>query len=392
MISRYESSQIKQLWSLHAQYERWAFLENSWILHILKASIAAGVFKKEDYSDILHDNRWVVSAIGSLVVSEIQSVEEITHHDVGAFLGVYEQALPPKVRNLLHFGLTSSDLVDTGMAIAINRSARVVSDGLQGLVATLQRFEARVLKDWEVIPLVNEYTHGQPAEGTLLSTIFSRWKKQVMHVWISSPQKYFKWGGPLDNNFSSVHDKLLLRILMTAKRGMHNEIRQEHMISADAFATQTVSRQRLAATMFGLWKVSNVLAKIAQDLRHWHLRGFVRASEDSSSSAMAGKKNPAALEKVQGLERVLQGFVVVQMSNALLWENRDISHSSTDRITIPDAFNVVVHQIATLSAYLSSASLDVAVMQTNQGVGKNEQMIQLQLEGKEYTQAWKLCR
>jgi len=274
--------------------------------------------------------------------ARVAEIEAEVKHDVIAFTTAVAESL--KAQGLdaesrwLHYGLTSNDIVDTAQALQIKEASALISDGIAGLLAVLKR---RAI-EFKLTPTIGR-THGIHAEPTTFGL------------------KLLNWYAEMERNatrFAAAAEDMRVGKLSGAV-GTFGHLKPEHEERVCALlglkpapvATQVIQRDRHAAYIAALAILGSTLDKIAVEIRHLQ-RTEVREAQEyfsekqKGSSAMPHKKNPITSEQISGLARVLRGNSQAAMENIPLWHERDISHSSVERIIFPDSTILVDYLLA----------------------------------------------
>jgi len=267
----------------------------------------------------------------------IEEIEREVQHDVIAFLTNVGESVGPAAR-FIHLGLTSSDVLDTTLAVQMKQSADIILDGLNRLVAVLGKRAV----EFKHVAMVGR-THGVHAEpitfGLKLALWFEEVKRQVARMnsarhsiavgQISGAVGTYAHVGPSVEGY--VCEKLGLR--------------------PASISTQVLQRDRHAEFLNTLALIGCTLEKMATEIRHLQKTEVLEAEEyfskgQKGSSAMPHKRNPVTCERIAGLSRILRGNALAGMENVALWHERDISHSSVERVIIPDSCIVADYMIA----------------------------------------------
>ena len=279
-------------------------------------------------------------------ISKIQRIEEKTQHDVVAFVNCVAQNIGSDAK-YLHLGLTSSDLLDTTLGLQLKASSDILIEDLGRLQAALAR-QARKYKDMVCIGR----THGVHAEPTTLGLKLCLWYDEARRnmARLRHAKEAVSLGkvsgavGTYANISPAVEDYVCRRLGLKAAN----------------ISTQVIQRDVYAQYMATLAVIGASLEKIATEIRHLQ-RTEVREAEEpfgkgqKGSSAMPHKRNPVICERICGLARILRGNAVVAMENVTLWHERDISHSSAERIIMPDstlALDYMLHKCTEVIAGL----------------------------------------
>src|SRR6059058_440424 len=261
-------------------------------------------------------------------VDRIREIEAEVRHDVIAFTTAVAEIVGPEAR-WFHYGLTSNDVVDTAQALLIGQASKIIRAGLQQLSEVLKR------RAWEFkdTPMVGR-THGVHAEpitfGVKLANWYSETQRNIARFRnTAEDMRVGKFSGAV-GTFAHLTPELEEKIC--ARLGL----------KAAAISSQVIQRDRHAAYLATLAVIASTLDKIATEIRHLQ-RTEVREAEEffsekqKGSSAMPHKRNPVTLEQISGLARVVRSNAQAGFENVALWHERDISHSSVERVILPDS-------------------------------------------------------
>jgi adenylosuccinate lyase len=334
MHKRYTSKQIQQIWSEENKYQLWFDIE----LEVCEAQAQLGNIPKEAVEDI-KKCRWSCVGTGNFV-ARIEEIEQTTKHDVLAFLTHLSNMIGSNAK-YIHMGMTSQDLLDTCTAIQIRDSLKVVCDKLLALGEILLK-RAKEHKNTICVGR----SHGIHAEPTTFGL------KLLGHY------KAFERSHQLLEQ--SVHD--ICRIKCSGAVGTYSVIDpeiEEHLskkfsLFTEYVSTQVVPRDRHALLMCYLGIIGGNIENLAVEIRHLQrtevgevIEQFTKGQK--GSSAMPHKKNPILTENLTGLARLIKSAVAPSLDNIALWHERDISHSSVERITLPDTFSYVSFALSRLA-------------------------------------------
>jgi adenylosuccinate lyase len=309
---------MARIWSDEGKLERWLEVE----LAALDAWAETGVVPAEAAQEI----RVAAKAPTPARVAEI---EEKTHHDVAAFVDAVAGELGPAGR-WFHYGLTSSDVVDTALALQIGAAGELVLSGIdRALEAVVERAEEHRLT------LTIGRTHGVHAEPTTFGFKLAVWafeldRNRERLATALAGVRVGKLSGAV-GNYAAIDPEV--ERLACERLGLEPE----------PAATQVVQRDRHAALLAALAVTAASLERFATEIRHLARTEVAEVQEpfgkgQKGSSAMPHKRNPVVAERICGLARVVRAGALVGLENVALWHERDISHSSAERVTIPDAF------------------------------------------------------
>lgn len=331
MIERYTRPQMAGIWTLENKYRKWLEVE----VAVCEVLAGQGAIPSEALKDIREK--------AGFDVARITQIEEETHHDVIAFLTSVAEHVGPASR-FIHEGLTSSDVLDTAMAMLLTEASDLLLADLDALSAVLKR-RAYEWKDTVTIGR----SHGIHAEPVTFGLKFALWYSEMMRnrerlVAARDSVRTGKISGAVGTyaNIDPVVEEAVCR-----KLGL----------KAVRVSTQVIQRDRYAEYFAVLAIIGCSVEKIALEIRHLQ-RTEVREAEEyfaagqKGSSAMPHKRNPVASENLCGLARVLRGNALAAMENVALWHERDISHSSVERIICPDSTILLDYMLVRLTRVL----------------------------------------
>jgi len=348
MIQRYSTSETDALFSEVAKMQRWMEIE----LSVTDALAAMGVVP----ADVAAACRSGAPVIDEAFVAMVEAREVITNHDVAAFVDVLQGAIGAPAGTWVHYGLTSTDVVDTGLCWALRDAADLIIEALGGLIEVVKTM-ATTHRD---TPMIGR-THGVHAEPTTFGA------------------KVALWGLQIDRDRTRMmraRDAVAVCKLSGAV-GTYSNIEPEveaivaaHLGLVAVPATQVIARDRHAEYLYVCASIGTTLEAIAVELRHLQRTEVNEVREGFSkgqkgSSAMPHKRNPISAETITGLSRVLRGNSQVGLQDVALWHERDISHSSAERIVLPDSSALALYVVRRMTRLLSNLEVDVANMLKN---------------------------
>jgi adenylosuccinate lyase len=316
LIERYAPPAIRAVWSDQHKYELWLRIE------VLACEAWAGLGR-------IPESALPKIRKGTFDATRIAEVESRVGHDVIAFLTVLNESIGQPEARYVHLGMTSQDLNDTAMAVQMVESARLIASDLSAV-----REAAAGLAIKHRRTLMAGRTHGIVAEP------------------ITFGFKAAGWVAELDRSLAGLEGAAQASGVgrVSGAVGTHATVDpkvEEHVchelgLAVDPVSTQVVARDRHARYMAALAMAAGTLERIATEIRHLQRSEVGEAfepfgKEQKGSSAMPHKRNPVLTERVCGLARVVRGHLVTAMENTALWHERDISHSSAERIIFPDA-------------------------------------------------------
>ncbi len=330
MIDRYTLPEMGALWSEETKFQKWLDVE----IAVCEVHAEMGTIPREALEQI--------KSRAKFSVARINEIEKTTDHDVIAFTTNLAESIGEAAR-FVHYGLTSSDVVDTANALLLREACDILLKKIDALIAVLKR-RAFEFKD---TPQVGR-THGIHAEPTSFGLTFALWFDE-MHRNRERLEKareavaVGKISGAV-GAFAHLDPQVEERVC--AKLGL----------KAAPVSTQIVQRDSYAEYLCTLAVVASSLEKFALQVRHWQ-RTEVREAQEKfrkgqkGSSAMPHKRNPILSERICGMARVVRANSLVGLENVALWHERDISHSSAERVVLPDssiAVDYMLHKMASL--------------------------------------------
>jgi len=324
MIERYTRPEMGRIWSLENRYRKFLDVE----ILASKAWAELGVIPSEAAELIARNS--------SFNVHRIDELEKETRHDVVAFTRCVAESLGEESR-YFHYGLTSYDIVDTALSVLIQEAAGLIDEGLLELEQALKEQALQHKKT----PVVGK-THGVHAEPTSLGLKFALWYSEVKRdrerlARAREALRVGKLSGAVGNY---AHIDPFIEEYVCRELGLEPA----------PVSTQVLQRDRHAEFTATLAIIGATLEKMALEIRNQQ-RTEVRELEEpfysgqKGSSAMPHKRNPVTCEQICGLARLLRGYAGTALENSALWHERDISHSSVERVILPDSTIVTDHMV-----------------------------------------------
>ena len=316
MIPRYSRPEMSAIWTEQAKYERWLEVE----IAVCEARAKTGEIPKEAVDRIKEG--------AAFDINDIAKYQAITHHDMTAFLQSLAENIGDDAR-YVHYGLTTSDVWDTATGLQLRDACAILLADLENLNSSLENL-ARSHKD----TLCVGRTHGVHAEPTTFGLKIAVWVDEMRRNKIRLEQA----------------NKIIATGAISGTVGTHASISpdiedmvcKELGLSVEPVSTQIVQRDRHAEFLTTVAIIGGSLEKFATEIRGLQ-KTEVREVEEpfaegqTGSSSMPHKRNPEKCERITGIARILRGYASTGLENIALWHERDISHSSTERVILPDA-------------------------------------------------------
>ena len=345
MINRYHDLNIKSIWSEDSITNKWMKLEllclEGWSKFNLISESELEIIKSNIKIDI---NRW-------------KDIENETKHEFAAFIQMLEETIPNSLGKWLHYGLTSSDILDSASSLCLKETLEYISTLLYNLDKKLNN-----LIDNNLHTEFCGRTHGQVAEIQEFSQLIFRWKAELkrcierVNLTIEKVS-VIKLSGPV-GNYTNIPQEIEFYVANKL------ELKQAK------FSSQIISRDIFADYFYSLAMVASLLEKIATYIRLLSMSGINEFNENFSSgqigsSAMPHKKNPIICENICGLSRMIKSYLITAIDNNNSWLERDMSHSSIERITFVDSAHLTAHSIKNLTKVLDNLYINKVEIQKN---------------------------
>ena len=345
MIDRYALPELRDLFGERRKLELWLRIE----LLATEALHEAGVVPEGDWQRIQE-------AAGEVDPERAREIERESQHDVIAFLRSITERLGPEGR-WLHFGLTSSDVLDTATAVVLRDATAVVETELARLVQVVER----LAHQYRSTPMVGR-SHGIHAEPMTFGFKAAGWYAELQRDEARLARAREGIGVGKISGAVGTHANV--------SADVEAHVCRELGLEPDAASTQVVSRDRHAELLTTLAILGGTLERISIEIRHLQRTEVGEAFEpfgagQQGSSAMPHKRNPILAERVSGLARLLRADALVGLENMALWHERDISHSSAERFVFERALGVAAYATRTLASLLDGLEVDADRMRAN---------------------------
>jgi adenylosuccinate lyase len=344
MIPRYSLPAMASLWTDQAKMDRWLEIE----ILATEAFAKLGVVPAADAAE--------VRAKAAFTVDAVNEREQITDHDVAAFVDVVQESIGGTAGKWVHYGLTSTDVVDTALAWVLRDSIDLLIDAASTLIRTL----VERADEFGSTPCMGR-THGIHAEPTTFGAKLALWALQLDR----------------DRTRLRAARASLAVGKLSGAVGTYSNI--DPQIESDVClalglnpvaATQVLARDRHAEFLYACASVGSTIELIGTEVRHLQrtevreVREPFRAGQ-KGSSAMPHKRNPITAERLSGLARILRGNLSAGLENVALWHERDISHSSVERVILPDTALLAHYVLVTCNRMIAGLTVDAEQMRTN---------------------------
>jgi len=332
MIDRYQSKAMKHIWSLQNRYDTFLKVE----LASIHALANLGGIEKNIASKI--DKT-------SFKLKDILEKEEVLKHDVLAFIETCRESLGEE-KKYFHYGLTSTDVADTSMSLILRDANDIISSALSQLLSVIQT----AIQQTKTMPIMAR-THGMYAEITTVGMRFLRFLETLKRL-----EKQFNESRK-NIEVIKLSGAVGTYSILTRQHEIH--VRNELGLEDAIMSTQVLSRDRHVTYIQTLSTIASVIEGFALDIRLYARSDVSEIKEGFSkkqkgSSAMPHKKNPITSENLTGLARMMRGYVTMASENVALWHERDISHSSVERVMLEDATSLMETMIVRVTTMISS--------------------------------------
>jgi adenylosuccinate lyase len=344
MIARYSRPEMSRIWEEESRFRRWLDVE----LAVCDAWEAKGRIPRKSLE--------AIHARAAFDVERIREIEATVQHDVIAFLTSVAEKVGPESR-WIHLGLTSNDVVDTAQALQIREAADRLLEGLEGLRRAI---ETRAFEHKNTIMIGR--THGMHAEPITFGLKLALWHDQVRRDLA---------------RLKAARDRLAVGKLSGAVGTFAHldpdtEARALAALGLEPvpIASQVITRDRHAELVAAIALAATSIESFATEIRHLQRSEVGEVEEpfgrgQKGSSAMPHKRNPVGCEQMAGLARLLRGYMGAAFENVTLWHERDISHSSAERVILPDATILLDYMLHRFTRIVSGMTVDVGAMRRN---------------------------
>jgi len=343
MIERYCRPQMKRVWSDENKFDKWLKVE----IAVCEAWAELGVIPREAVPKI---------KLARLNLKRMEEILRETHHDVTAFLGAVAESVGDASR-FIHLGLTSSDVMDTALSLQLIESAELLSQDIKELVTVL----AQQAIKYKYTPMIGR-THGVHAEP--ISFGFK------LALWVEEMRRSLQRLGEAKKAIAVGKISGAVGTYATLSPELEEKACARLGLNPAPVSSQVLQRDRHAQFVTTLAIIASSLEKFATEIRALQ-RTETREAEEpfaagqTGSSAMPHKRNPELCERICGLARLVRGYSLTSMENIALWHERDISHSSTERIILPDSCLVVDYILSLFTSVMQGLQVYPKQMKRN---------------------------
>lgn len=336
MIPRYEVNDIALIWTDHNKFKNFLTIELA-LLEALEDQKKIPAKTHEHFKNVKIDT------------TRIEEIEKETRHDVIAFCTSITEQVPTEIGKYFHYGVTSSDIIDSALSLQIRESLHIQLQAMKDLLKSFI-LRAEETKDWLTIGR----SHGMFAEP------------------MSFGQKFLSYVTELKRRIKDLEDILAEEITMQLSGSVGNytllspeiesSVAQKLQLKVEPLSTQIIPRDRIAKILQANALTACLIERFCIEVRHLHhsdvrelAEGFAKGQK--GSSIMPHKKNPISSENLSGISRVIRSHAEIAMQNTLLWHERDISHSSAERLMLPDNFGLTVYALRRLKTMVDNLEL-----------------------------------
>jgi adenylosuccinate lyase len=349
VIARYSLPDMTAIWTEKAKYDTWLEVE----LAVCRSQSKSGLIPQEALQAIITRAKFDIG--------RIEEIEAEVQHDVIAFLTCLTESIGPEGR-YLHRGLTSSDVLDTALAIQLKRAGELLREDLWQVKELLGELAVQY-KDTAMIGR----THGVHAEPITFGLKLARWYAETL-------RQLERLNAALDQvSYGKISG--VVGTFAHVDPIVEEDVCRALGLKPEPVSSQIVARDRHAHWVMTLALIGTSLEKFALEIRHLHrtevgevLEGF--GSKQKGSSAMPHKRNPILCERICGMARILRSYTTCALENVALWHERDISHSSNERMILPDSAHTLHYMLKTFYKVIKNIEVHPEAMAANLGASR----------------------
>ncbi len=343
MIERYSRPRMKKIWSDKSKFDKWLEVE----IAVCEAWAELGEIPKEAIPRIRK---------ATYNVDRIAEFLRVTHHDMTAFLNSVAESLGEESR-FIHLGLTSSDVMDTALSLQLKEAANILSQDISKLIAVLQNKAI----EYKYTMMIGR-THGVHAEPTTFGL--------KLALWVEEMRRNAQRLEDAKQTISVGKISGAVGTYATVSPEVEKIACQKLGLTPSPISSQIIQRDRHAQFIATLAITASSLEKFATEIRSLQRTEILEVEEpfetgQTGSSAMPHKRNPELCERICGLARLIRGYVTTSLENIALWHERDISHSSTERIILPDSCLALDYMLPLLTSVIKELKVYPENMRRN---------------------------
>ena len=333
MIKRYSSKELEDIFSDEHKFNNFLLVEEA----VVEAYTKLGIVPKEDYEKIIKK--------AHIDLNRIAELEEITKHDVIAFTRSISEQLGDE-KKWIHYSLTSTDVVDSAQSLSIKEANDIILMRLDNMIECVKKNAIKYMNQ----PIIGR-THGMHAEVTSFGLKWALWYDELKRC----KERFITER----NNIEVIKLSGAVGNYANIPMEVEEMVAQKFNMNYSLISTQVLSRDRHASFIFSIAQIASTLEKIATEIRHLS-RSEIKEVEEyfsagqKGSSAMPHKRNPIGSENICGCARIVKSYVNVALENNILWHERDISHSSAERIMIPDSLTLIEYMLKRMTKILDT--------------------------------------
>lgn len=331
MIERYSRPRMKRVWSDENKYGKWLEVE----IAVCDAWSELGEIPRQAIPKI---------KMARCNVKRMDEIFQETRHDMTAFLGAVSESVGEEAR-YIHLGLTSSDVMDTALSLQLVEASDILVQDVKDLISVL----AQKAMEYKYTPMIGR-THGVHAEPTTFGL--------KLAIWVDEMRRNLQRLGEAKRNIGVGKISGAVGTYATVPPEVELRACQKLKLNPAPISSQVLQRDRHAQFVTTLALITSSLEKFATEIRGLQRTEVHEVEEpfgagQTGSSAMPHKRNPELCERICGLSRLIRGYALSSMENIALWHERDISHSSAERVILPDACLVLDYNLATFTSVMS---------------------------------------
>ncbi|MCO4755086.1 MAG: adenylosuccinate lyase [Bacteriovoracaceae bacterium] len=329
MINRYDCPEISQIWNEQNKFETYLKVELALVRALEGIKVPKGTAK-------------TISESAKVDPERIKEIEATTKHDVIAFCTSITENLPEQISKFFHFGCTSSDIIDTATNLQIKDSLALILTQYEALLKAL----AKRAKETKELPCMGR-SHGMNAEPMSFGQKFLGHYAELYRHYLDLKNFY---ENEITGQFSGAVGNYTL-----LNTDIEQKAVQDLGLEVEALSSQVIPRDRIAKLVSINALIASAIERLAVEIRHLHHSDIGEVNEGFSkgqkgSSIMPHKKNPVSTENLSGIARVIRSHLLIAHENIPLWHERDISHSSAERMMLPDNLGLVHYALKRMSS------------------------------------------